>query len=879
MKLQRFALLGFCALLGTVACGGGDEGGGGGKKDAGKDGSTGGTGGGSTGGSGGTSIGGAAGGGGASGSGGSTGGAAGSGGAAGAGGATGGAAGAGGATGGAAGAGGATGGTGGSTGGAAGAGGATGGTGGATGGTGGSTGGTGGATGGTGGTGTGGAAGTGGTAGDGGAPECVSDGDCDNGAYCDGVEKCVANKCTPGTAIVCPDDGKSCTSAVCDETSTSCKVFKSDGACDDGLYCNGIEACDPTNAQSNSTTGCTAGTPVACDDSFSCTVDSCNEGSKACVHTASNNACSNGLYCDGAETCAPGTSGANPTTGCVAGTAPNCEDGLACTTDSCDEVNDTCQHVGDDSKCQDGLYCNGAESCDVNTGCKAGAPINCPNVDGLACTVETCNEATDTCDTAIDNTKCTGGQVCIPPTGCVTQACTTAADCTDGNACNGLETCDTSVPGGQCKPGTPVNCNDGVACTLDECNTGTGACTHTPFNAFCSDGNLCNGIETCNVTTGCQAGTPLACNDNKSCTIDSCLASIGCFYQPNDAACQDASQCNGAEACNPSAGNANATTGCVPSPGPLSCGAPVGCATKACVEGIGCQSVGNDDLCNQQHNPPQCGYKCDAATGQCSNTWCKPGTCQGKTYACGDCIDNDGDCKVDSQDESCLGTCSDNEGGFKGEIPGQNNAACKMDCYFDADSGGGNDDCNWDHRCDTNQPQLGDGCTYDPTFKFPGNKSCADYRTTQSAQCAGNMNQSTAATGYCGPLVPNGCDCFGCCVFPQLPYPDTIIQGVAMKTGVYLGSSPTKQSAGTCTMAVVNAGNPGTSPACHKCAQVPSCANNCDVCEICVGKPTLPPQCTEQTCPTGKQECGLPGQGPCPTGEYCVTGCCTPNPS
>ena len=64
-------------------------------------------------------------------------------------------------------------------------------------------------------------------------------------------------------------------------------------------------------------------------------------------------------------------------------------------------------------------------------------------------------------------------------------------------------------------------------------------------------------------------------------------------------------------------------------------------------------------------------------------------TCQGKTYQCGDCIDNDNDGRVDDEDPDCLGACQNNEAGYFGKIPGQNNAPCKADCYFDQDTGGG----------------------------------------------------------------------------------------------------------------------------------------------------------------------------------------------
>ena len=330
---------------------------------------------------------------------------------------------------------------------------------------------------------------------------------------------------------------------------------------------------------------------------------------------------------------------------------------------------------------------------------------------------------------------------------------------------------------------------------------------------------------------------------------------MGCFFQPDDSVCQDSDLCDGGEVCDPINGNADALTGCVQLPGSLVCpnSDGIACTDESCVPGVGCVSTPNDLHCTV------CGEFCDPSKGGCAKPTCKPATCQGKIYACGDCLDNDNDCQIDAYDPHCLGPCSDNESGFKGEIPGQNNAACKMDCYFDQDSGAGNDDCHWDHRCDPNQPQLADGCTYDPNFKFPGNKSCSDYFNAQSAQCAQNVGQANVS-GYCGPLVPNGCDCFGCCVFPQVSYP------------VYLGSASSTQAPGTCNM------NTLTDPTkCHKCVQVPSCLNTCLACEICVGKPNPGPG--EQCCPTGKQKCGLLGQQPCADGFYCVTGCCAPNPN
>src|SRR5262249_8348866 len=50
-------------------------------------------------------------------------------------------------------------------------------------------------------------------------------------------------------------------------------------------------------------------------------------------------------------------------------------------------------------------------------------------------------------------------------------------------------------------------------------------------DASCSDGNICNGIETCRAGV-CTAGTPLNCDDSDPCTMDSCEPSSGCQHTP-----------------------------------------------------------------------------------------------------------------------------------------------------------------------------------------------------------------------------------------------------------------------------------------------------------------------------------------------------------
>ena len=266
-------------------------------------------------------------------------------------------------------------------------------------------------------------------------------------------------------------------------------------------------------------------------------------------------------------------------------------------------------------------------------------------------------------------------------------------------------------------------------------------------------------------------------------------------------------------------------------------------------------------------------------SGWSGSDTCQVVACQGHVYQCGDCIDNDSDGGVDYRDANCLGPCDNNESGYNMEIPGGNNHACAQDCYYDQDGGAGNDQCEWDHRCDPLQPEEATDCAYKEDH-CPA-CSCEGWYDAQPQNCL----------DFCGPLTPNGCDCFGCCQLDD--------------TGDwrFLGSTG-------CAMDNIEA--------CDHCTPVASCLNTCGRCEICLGKTTIPDDCytgwdtdtgggggggddTDNTtdtddggntdtsggdntdtgndnyrCAPGIQPCGLEMDQPCPGGFYCITGCCQP---
>ncbi len=326
---------------------------------------------------------------------------------------------------------------------------------------------------------------------------------CDDGNACTTNDACSGGTCTGGTALVC-DDGNVCTDDSCNPA-TGCVYANNTAPCSDGSACTTDDTCSGGT--------CVGGTALVCNDGNVCTDDSCNPAT-GCVYTNNTAPCSDGNACTTNDTCSGGT--------CVGGTALVCNDGNACTDDSCNPASG-CVYTNNTSPCDDGNACTTNDACSGGT-CTGGTALVCD--DGNVCTDDSCNPATGCvytnntapCD---DGTVCNGHEVC----GGGTCQAGTALVCNDGLYCNGVETCDPSLG---CGPGTPVNCDDGVACTLDACNETTDSCTHTPQNALCNDGNPCTD-DSCDAQLGCVAvnDDTNACNDGNVCTeSDHCESGV-----------------------------------------------------------------------------------------------------------------------------------------------------------------------------------------------------------------------------------------------------------------------------------------------------------------------------------------------------------------
>jgi hypothetical protein len=88
---------------------------------------------------------------------------------------------------------------------------------------------------------------------------------------------------------------------------------------------------------------------------------------------------------------------------------------VACTIDSCNEATDSCIHAPDDALCSNGQFCDGNEICDP-LGCLPGTPVSCDDSD--ACTADTCDDTIDQCvysDVCCGNGVLDPGEECEPP--------------------------------------------------------------------------------------------------------------------------------------------------------------------------------------------------------------------------------------------------------------------------------------------------------------------------------------------------------------------------------------------------------------------------------------------------------------------------------
>ena len=245
-----------------------------------------------------------------------------------------------------------------------------------------------------------------------GVPVALDDGNpCTNDSCADGVvvhEPVDGVPCSPNDG--CSDTGM-CSEGQCKPDLVCECTHDGDCAQPDSL-CGGVVTCNTSVAGGKCEI--VAGTPVICEPTDeACYVNACDPSSGVCVlELAPDGAtCDDGDTCTGLDTCVEGAcTGGIPVVcddgafcngeetcdkvlGCVSGPSPSIGDGVSCTVDACDEETDTITHFANSGLCTDQLFCNGEETCDLTLGCVDGAPPE--TEDGDSCTVGSCDEELD----------------------------------------------------------------------------------------------------------------------------------------------------------------------------------------------------------------------------------------------------------------------------------------------------------------------------------------------------------------------------------------------------------------------------------------------------------------------------------------------------
>ena len=200
-----------------------------------------------------------------------------------------------------------------------------------------------------------------------------------------------------------------------------------------------------------------------------------------------------------------------------------------------------------DADCDDADACNGVETCQSAV-CVAGtapvcaAPSQC--MQSFCDPVSVCGESPEP-----DGTLCDDGDPTTLSDACSTGVCLglpaeclADADCDDGDACNGVETC----TGFSCASGVAPICAAPTQCTDSLCDPGLG-CQEIPV----ADGTGCDDADAATVNDACAAGACLGavpeclddldCDDQNSCTVQTCGADFACTYSPllDGIACYD----------------------------------------------------------------------------------------------------------------------------------------------------------------------------------------------------------------------------------------------------------------------------------------------------------------------------------------------------
>lgn len=125
-------------------------------------------------------------------------------------------------------------------------------------------------------------------------------------------------------------------------------------------------------------------------------------------------------------------------------------------------------------------------------------------------------------------------------------SCSRHAECSDGNACNGLEICSEGI----CSRGQRLACLPRNACFFAICDPRTGCKERPVSGGSCDDGNMCTSGDTCQ-EGACVSGSAIFCEDQGPCVVGICDPDSGCATKilRDGSACDDGRRDTKNESC------------------------------------------------------------------------------------------------------------------------------------------------------------------------------------------------------------------------------------------------------------------------------------------------------------------------------------------
>lgn len=582
--------------------------------------------------------------------------------------------------------------------------------------------------------------------------------ECDDNDACTEGDICSSGTCAGTTVVEC-NDGNPCTDDFCTSDS-GCQYAVNIEACTDNNVCTTGDVCE--NAV------CQGGDPINCDDGDDCTTDGCDPIT-GCFHYPSSD-CSclpNDSFCQIAGNAgqtvectlrvARGTQ-ASPAPAALQFTV-SYDDSLVSVTTFQDVV---CVGVGGTEPCfatdtpPSALFPSGHSVTlfppDPAMWTGSG-PIWLSNLtDGTAVLTNAYMDAGSVVGDDAFLTMVLTLNVDIPvtaPTHVSILGGSIVGSTPDAKPMDGeLQGCTMVVNPQDCND-FPGVCDDGNSCTTDTCLP-NGDCENEVVE--CDDGDVCNGLESCFVTTGCQNGTPLDCSDADLCTEDVCDPVDGCSNPSVD--CDDQSKCTN-DSCDPDSGCEHVA---------VICDDDDPCTEDSCDAEIGCMYTNVD---------------CDDSN-PCTNDFCDGGECAYEAVVCTD----DGDACTDD-------TCDPDLGCTYTVIVCDDSDVCTGTESCDPKSGcvpGTPLDCDDNITCTDDQCDPQDGCLY-----FPNHGVCDDAWACTDDSCApgvdsdadGCVHEPSPGLSPCtvicsiSGLVGNTVECkirLAEVLGPTSPYPTTALQ-------------------------------------------------------------------------------------------------------